>query len=198
MDFNTTAFIADYTTKGYHGTSREAAASIKTSNFSLSRGDDHWLGVGAYFFEEGISNASENAEYWAKVSAWNNSQKTYEYDVYNVLKVPICFKRIWDLCSREGLELFEYARRQLTQKRKLRPTESASGRKFDNSVIEFTANLHGFDGLRSWFFIKLDKQSRVLAVKPGIPNVTVLCARNPQDSILLDEIEILKEGYVSR
>ncbi len=191
------AFLENYSTIGFHGTSREAAIAIQVSNFSLSRGNDHWLGEGAYFFETGISDGKEDAKRWAIVSAWDNDKKCLKYPIYSVLQTSLEFKRLWDLSSREGLKLFEHARSSLL-KRGVRPKEATSGRKFDNAVIEFSAAMMNFDGLRAWFFIKLDTMSRILQVQSGIQNVTVICVRSPQDCISLDRLSRVDEGFVKR
>jgi hypothetical protein len=193
----TNALIENYSTVGYHGTSQASAKSIKTSNFEISKGDDHWLGQGVYFFESHISDGIEDAKKWAKVSAWDNDNRRYTYDHYIVLKAPLQFEKLWDLCDKEGLQLFEHCRAAFL-KRGVKYPDPKSGRKFDNCVIDYSAKLVQFDGLRCWFFIKLDGQSRKMNVLPGIPNVTVLCVRDTAKCILLDHLTEIVDGYTNR
>jgi len=197
MASTTNALVENYSTVGYHGTSRESAALILSSNFSISSEDDHWLGRGSYFFETGISDGLEDAKSWGKVAAWDNEEKCNTYEFYSVIKATLEFERMWDLCSREGLELFEHARARF-RKKGVKPGEAASGKRFDNSVIEYAATLMNFDGLRAWFYIKLDAKSRKLQVQSGIQNATVICARKPSDCISLDRVSVIAEGWVSR
>lgn len=189
--------LVRYSTEGYHGTSQSCALSIKKHNFNPSRGDDHWLGAGVYFFEAGISDALENAKDWGIVESWDNTKRKYKYEIYCVVKAVIELERLWDLTSREGLEFFERLRGVL-RKRGVERSDSCSGRKFDNSVVEFTANQMKFDGLKCCFFIKLDKNSRKNRVLPGIPNVTVICVRDPERCIPIDKVKVVVEGSVNR
>jgi len=47
---------------GYHGTTKDGAASIVASGFRLSTAREDWLGTGAYFFQDAPAHALE----WAK------------------------------------------------------------------------------------------------------------------------------------
>ena len=190
----TNALIENYTTTGFHGTSQSAARSIQLTNFMTSRGEDEWLGNGAYFFESIFSDGQNDAKNWACVQAWDGSCNSYK--IYAVLKAEIVLKKLWDLSSSDGLKLFEHCRKEVT-KLGLKYHGPKNGRRFDNAVIEFVADRIGFDGLRCWFFIKLDRYSRKMQVMPGIPNVTVLCVRNPGASISLDQISSIGEGYIN-
>lgn len=187
---------SNYEALGYHGTSKEATESILVNHFQVSRGNDHWLGEGAYFFEDGISNGQENAVEWAKVSAWDNAQRKNSYNYFSVISASISLERLWNLTSEEGLFLFEHSRKELAQ-RGAQPCKQTSGRQFDNAVIEFAAKLLNFDGIKSWFHIKLTASDRKFRVQSGIPNVTVLCVRDPRACISLDQIEEVDKGWVT-
>ena len=71
--------------EGYHGTLSSNVTSIEQNNFNISRGDNHWLGEGVYFFEDTVGAAKYNALNWAKfkLQRKNSGQKVA------VLKVNI-------------------------------------------------------------------------------------------------------------
>ncbi|MCW1913720.1 hypothetical protein OJ996_09050 [Luteolibacter sp. GHJ8] len=186
-------------TTGYHGTSSEAARDIKEDkNFLPSDGDDKWLGPGVYFFEDGISNGKDDAKSWGYVAAWDNDEECLKYREYAVVKVALSMKKMLDLTTFEGLKFFEYARREFRGRARPKYGEPQSGRKFDNSVINFWASMLKFDGLRGWFFTKLSRDSRYFWVESGIPNTTIICIRDHATCISLDRVEIVANGSTNR
>jgi hypothetical protein len=46
--------MAIKTLDGFHGTDIRSSKEIVKSGFQVSKGDQHWLGNGAYFFVKGL------------------------------------------------------------------------------------------------------------------------------------------------
>ena len=186
-----------YETFGYHGTSAECADKIVNGEFIASDGDDHWLGPGAYFFEDGISKASDDAKSWGATAAWDKDARRNTYDQWAVIKAKLTMSKMLDLTTFEGLKFFEYARAKVRGRVRPKMNEPQSGRKFDNSVINFWAHQLKFDGLRAWFYIKLSRDSRRFKVESGIQNSTVICIRDCKSCISLDHPPITAKGLIN-
>lgn len=59
--------MGNKTLEGFHGTDIKSSKEIIKSGFKVSKGDQHWLGDGAYFFVEGLPPTPDvSAEKWAK------------------------------------------------------------------------------------------------------------------------------------
>lgn len=185
-------------TVGYHGTSSECADNIVKVNFTPSGGEDKWLGPGVYFFEDGISSGSGDARSWAITAAWDKEAKCNTYQQFAVVKAPLTMKKMLDLTTFEGLKFFEYARTQVRGRVRPKHDEPQSGRKFDNTVINFWAGKLNFDGLRAWFYIKLSREARRFQVESGIQNSTVICIRDRDGCISLDHLSIVAKGLINR
>jgi len=56
---------------GYHGTSAENIESILRSGFVVRDHSDDWLGMGCYFFIDGLRDPESSARDWAISEAWN-------------------------------------------------------------------------------------------------------------------------------
>lgn len=182
---------------GYHGTRADLKEQILRENFLPSRGDDHWLGKGAYFFEQGFSGCPKaQAKGWAICAAWDKNSRTITFTRFAVLKASIHVdeaQELLDLTTPEGLEIFEACRKELEKKIDLKKFR---GKSTDQAIIDFLAQKLSFRAIRAWFFIKLEPRLRRLKLKSGIPNTTVLCVVDPDQTIKVDEISAVLEGAV--
>lgn len=181
----------------YHGTDKNLFNSIKSNNFTTSKGEDHWLGEGIYFFTNGISaSAMDNASDWGIASAWNKSSKKLNYTQFCVISAEINCKQadFWDLSTTEGLLEFNYAReyilKKLTSKYNLPSNEVYR----DSDIIEVVCNKMNYLVLKSNFYIKF-KRERIEQIKSRIPNTTVINARS-NSVIDLSSIRLVKEGEI--
>lgn len=79
-----------YLTTGFHGTSKNDGDSILTRGFSVSRGDNHWLGDGVYFFAEDQDMAFQ----WCRGESFKK-----KYNDYVIIKsdIGIGLKYVFDL-----------------------------------------------------------------------------------------------------
>lgn len=93
----------------YHGTSKQDAESILKEGFNRSKGDDHWLGDGVYFFTDKLCTEPEqNAKEWAIAGAWDKKDKAYRYDEGAVLKVELQLDEYFlDFGTTDGLLYFK-------------------------------------------------------------------------------------------
>ena len=105
---------SDQITVGYHGTSRRAAEVIVQTHFKLSDpGCKPYLGDGAYFFENQLSQAKR----WA-LTRFGNPAGT----VVAVVQSKIRFGNLLNLTDRETLRSVEKFRREYGRKAKVTPS----------------------------------------------------------------------------
>lgn len=186
---------------GHHGTRAEFRDSILSSNFYQSTGDDHWLGQGAYFFEEGFACCSEQqAKAWAICEAWDKELQGNKYENYTVFKVSLQVEEdyLLDLTTEAGLSFFDFGRDEVRKSCNLRKFRRS--RRLDTAILDYLIDVADlpFEVIRAWFYIQLDAESRRLKISSGIPNTTVFCVRKPEKSIKLDHIEVVDEGPVAQ
>jgi hypothetical protein len=83
----------------YHGTDRFAAEKILADGrFNVSRGPDHWLGDGVYFFQGSIAEA----KWWARKTTKERRLKEYA-----ILKAKVLLGKCLDLTKTEFWEQLE-------------------------------------------------------------------------------------------
>ena len=175
------------TIKGYHGTNFDSAKKIVTSNYKISKGDDHWLGDGVYFFVEGIStNIVKLAEKWAKAQSWNNKTKTRNYNKYAAIEsiIEVDEENFLDLTTEEGVKIFFYF--------------GQKGLKFlDGFLINLMRGenvLPPTEVIKGNFYIKFE-QERKNKINFRTNNCTICAVYNPEKNIkynkIVDKGEIL-------
>lgn len=175
---------------GFHGTDAVSARSISEYNFTLSKGDSHWLGDGVYFFIEGIGNPKEHAVNWAKSEAFKK-----KYNVYAVLNAQITINDevILDMRKDEGLELFNQYRRFILEA--LRKIQRVPKSYSDGKVFNHFKHKIGVEAIIMNFYVRF-LRDRIEKVPSNIPNCTFLCVSNPSDSIAYDTIQTIESGPV--
>ncbi|PKA23959.1 hypothetical protein [Leptospira meyeri] len=170
---------------------------IKTNNFISSKGDDHWLGEGIYFFTAGISASPiDNASDWAIASAWNKSAKSLNYTQFCVISADISCEKadFWDLSTEDGLKEFNYARDLILKKLSSKYSLPSNEVYRDSDIIEVVCKRMNYLVIKSNFYIKF-KRERIEQIKSRIPNTTVINARS-SSVIALSSIKLVKEGEI--
>ena len=77
----------------YHGTNRSAAKDIlKTNSFLESKGKEHWLGEGIYFFEKDVGQARDFI---------SKARKTRDY---SIIEAEISSEKLLDLVDKDTFE----------------------------------------------------------------------------------------------
>lgn len=170
---------------GYHGTNRDHYNAIKLGNFLPSKGEDHWLGCGAYFFIDGVSKCpKEDAEEWAHVESFDPNTGAQKYSFICVVEAAVTLKDPLDLRDREVLRTFNQMRSEFMA----RISKRIYGRIYDPDVIAFLAKKLDIDGVIADLFFKVKALDRRKKNESRLPNCTVLCVVDPKKSISLDSI----------
>ena len=151
---------------GYHGTRKEARSLILRKHFIPSRGENHWLGQGAYFFQDGCSAGVDDAKKWAAVQAWDKNSARNKYDRYVVLRAVIRLEKgkLLDLATDDGLQVFNEARGVIYERFGLSSYHNKSA---DAAIVDFLAEKLGFQVIRARFFIKLSADERKIMIRPA-------------------------------
>ncbi len=174
---------------GYHGCDSANVPGIKAENFKCSRGNDHWLGEGVYFFGAGFSNPAEDAKQWAIAQSWDNARQTRFYHDYSVLKATIVARKPLDMTQDDGKAKVNAAREAIC--RRVR----AVGGYDDNDIVKWLAEKFGFDVLVQDFYIKFTTTRR-LQITSRFPNVRVICVRDPVSVIDKSSISVTYLGRI--
>jgi len=174
---------------GYHGCNAANVEGIKTENFKRSRGKDHWLGEGVYFFAAGFSNPAEDARQWAIAQSWDDERQARFYHDYAVLRAAILARRPLDMTKDDGKAKVNLAREALSGR--MRP----AGGYDDNDIVKWLAGKFGFDVLVQDFYIKFSTTRR-LRISSRFPNVRVVCVRDPVSAIDNSSITVTYLGRI--
>jgi hypothetical protein len=184
---------------GHHGTSSEIAQVILSSEFEISKGNNHWLGDGAYFFVEGInSNTIDLAEKWAISEAFDNSSKLYLYLYYSVIESNINVRECeyLDLTCEEGVKVFEYLVDKFFEKLKGTKRKLKTKNYIDGKVLNMARSeeILPLEVVKGNFYIKFTRE-RIYRLDSRISNCTICMVFNPKKYISSNFI--VKEGAVT-
>ena len=168
--------LATTTLIGYHGCDTANVSGIMADNFRSSRGEDHWLGEGVYFFGKGISDPIEDAKQWAIAESWDNNRRCRFYRAYAVLQATIVAQNLLDMTQDEGKAKVNMARDAICRR------VMAIGGYNDNEIVCWLARKYGFDVLVQDLYIKFSAM-RKLRINSRFPNVRVICVRDPVSAI---------------
>jgi len=135
-------WVDEVVDQAYHGTDLSTADKIAAGNrFQPSRGPDHWLGDGVYFFQDSIVLAVK----WAKRKAKEKQSKEY-----GVLKASILLGKCLDLTTQTYKKQLEKWINLLQCKTKLDLTESwiinSFARKYRGGFDTVRCRFPGFPG----------------------------------------------------
>ena len=169
---------------GFHGTSFENAAKITKGDFIISRGDNEWIGDGAYFFIEGISKVpKEQAEHWAIAQAWDNKINKYSYNSISLIKSNILVEddNFLDLTTSDGVEILMYV---LEQHEKTILSIGKSLSYLDGLIINFARGegLLKADVVKGNFYIKFENE-RVFKINLRTSNCTICSVYDPKKNL---------------
>ncbi len=184
---------------GYHGTSVDNANNIVSNGFTISAGDEHWIGDGIYFFIKGLfKNPDESAKKWAIANSWDNDSKKHKYSNYGTIEANISIDEdtFWDLTSSDGIETFNYLRDKYVE------AISKAGKRLkdkdfkDGHIINKAVN-DGFfspSAIKADFYIKFTTE-RIFTINFRIPNCTILALRN-NNCIEKERLKIKDKGQI--
>ena len=164
---------------GYHGTSKECADEILKGSFFRSKSYDQWLGEGVYFFIDGISDAREDAENWARNMSFDPKTKTKKYDVLKVLKSSIIAEEnhILDLDTAKG-KIFFLTFRQRFYKEIRAAKKQIKSNCSDGFFIELikkkNVTFKPLKIVKCMMAVKLKESDKVSGTFSRIPNCTIL------------------------
>ncbi|MEI9692543.1 hypothetical protein V5074_05265 [Atlantibacter hermannii] len=183
--------------EGFHGTDFNKKQSILERNFSVSASEDEWLGTGAYFFIEGISDPQLDARYWAKLQAYDKETKSNRYDKYAVIKAIIKVENVLRLDQQEGLIAYNRFRTYLLEKMKaerIRPKIGAI--RNDCEVCNHILQNSDFEAIVNFEYIKLDEWSRVKKYSSRIPTCKIMSVKEPKTSIDVKGVTVVERGRI--
>ena len=180
---------------GYHGTDASNHESIKNNNFNVSCNNDDWLGVGVYFFIDGVSCPIENAREWAVNQAYDKSSHSNKYEYFVVLKARIVLEKVFDTRSDKALNVFNELRNAILDEHNHRFTVKNALHENDKIIWDIISALNKFDGIIHNLYIK-NKFQRIKKVHSNVPNATVLCVKD-NVNIEVESIEQETSGSVN-
>ena len=180
---------------GHHGTNFENCNKILNSNYQISKGDEHWLGDGVYFFVKGVSSKTiDLAEKWAIAASWDKANKTNKYTKYVVLEsqIKVQRERFLDLTTEEGISILLYFLDKYFGKLK----ELGKGLNFyDGLLINLMRGERVFDidVVKGNFYIKFEKE-RKYRVNLRTCNCTICAVYNPHKNI--NSTKVINKGVI--
>ena len=172
---------------GYHGTTRDSAKSILKTGFLFSKGNEHWLGDGVYFFVEGIGYEPQRAaELWAEYRA-HKQQNPFCALMEALIEGED--SDVLDLTSYEGIRILNYIQRRCAQK--LATIGKGIGY-VDGYLINFARQEIGMniDVVKGNEYIQLEDIDRRFNIRRRVSNCTICAVYNKE---LIKDTAIIKE-----
>lgn len=188
------------TIKGHHGTDIDSSKEILNSNYKISKGDQHWLGDGVYFFVEGISKKTiELAEKWAEAQSWDNDSKRYKNTHYAVIESEIRVKEddFLDLTTAEGIDVLSFLKEKFLAKieSRRRRKKKDLNQPYDGELINLARGegiIH-LEVVKGNFYIKF-KDERIRNINFRTNNCTICTVYNPEKNIISKKL--VKKGKI--
>lgn len=186
--------------KGHHGTDIDSCEEILNTNYKKSRGDQHWLGDGVYFFVEGIARKTiELAEKWAEAQSWDNDNKNYKYTSFAVIESEIVVEedRFLDLTTADGVEVLSFLKEKFlkTIENRRRRKNKNLRQPYDGELINLAREdgvLH-LEVVKGNFYIKF-KEERIKGINFRTNNCTICTVYNPEKNI--KSKKVVKTGKI--
>jgi hypothetical protein len=191
------------TIKGHHGTDIDSCEAILESNYKISKGDQHWLGDGVYFFIEGLSTDTTNlAEKWAIAEAWDNDNKRYKYTDFAVIEsiIEVDEDKILDLTTEDGVKiLLDLANFFIdTIKKSKKNSKNKDWEFYDGELINIARKDKNFpfdvEVVKGNFYIKF-KEERIKGINLRTNNCTICTVYKPDKNI--KSKKIVKTGKIT-
>ncbi len=192
---------------GFHGTNFDNVDSIINNGFVMNTSSMDWLGIGIYFFVDGLGDVpQEHAAEWAKAVAWDKIKKRHTYERYAVIRASIdCSNNdvVLDMTTKEDMDLFNwfrkrYLRNEANRNRIRRNKEKRKqwrSTNLDTVILRFMQEKCGIKICIANMFIKISSEERKngSGTTQSFPNCTI-CAVYDMSKIL--EKESYKEGDI--
>lgn len=183
--------------EGFHGTDFDNHESILGLNFSVSAAEDDWLGTGAYFFIDGISDPLVDARNWAKLQAYDKHTRTDRYENYAVIKAIIDVNNVLRLDQQEGLIAYNVFRNYLLERMKAESIKPKVGAiRNDCEVCNHILQNSEFDAIVNFEYIKLDEWTRVKRYSSRIATCRIMSVKEPKASIDVSKLSVVERGRV--
>jgi hypothetical protein len=183
--------------EGFHGTNRDFEELILIGNFNVSADSDEWLGTGAYFFIDGISDPKEDAKNWAKLQAYDSDIGKNTYHRFSVVSAKINVSQVLRLDTDEGMKAFnEYRDRliDLMKRNGIRPKKSMI--ESDCEICNHIFSQSGFEAIINNEFIQLDLWSRRTRYRSRMPVCKIMSVKDPSTSVDINDIAVVQRGRV--
>lgn len=178
--------------QGYHGTDKANAAPISLGNFHVGSAPE-WLGIGAYFFVEGIScdDPPDDAKNWALF--WAKGR----YTRWSVMTAKISAAKLLDLTDRATLKLFNKYRKACRRRFGAKvPAGYLQGRSgLDILVLETMIKSGKIDAAKGDFYTQFNQETHQIPSR--LPNATLLCVYRPELAIDLASIKEHSTGLIT-
>lgn len=198
---------------GFHGTNFDNVESIINNGFVMNTSSKDWLGIGIYFFVDGLGDVpQEHAAEWAKAVAWDKIKKRNTYVRYAVIRASIdCSENdvVLDMTTKEDTDLFNRfrksylrneANRNRIRKSNPKPTDKEKRKQWrpanlDTVILRFMQGECGIKICIANMFIKISSEERKngSGTTQSFPNCTI-CAVYDMSKIL--EKESCKNGDI--
>jgi hypothetical protein len=191
------------TIKGHHGTDIDSCKAILKSNYKISKGDQHWLGDGVYFFIEGLSTDTTNlAEKWAIAEAWDNDNKRYKYTDFAVIEslIEVEEDKILDLTTEDGVNILsDLVSLFFDRIRKSKKNQKNKEWEFyDGELINMARKANNFpfdiEVIKGNYYIKF-KEERIKGVNLRTSNCTICTVYSPYKNI--KSKKLVKTGKIT-
>lgn len=143
----------------YHGSNRYRGVKILNNDGSIiSRGDNHWLGDGLYFFTDAVYSYKWIMDMYKK--RYKQPSVKYEelIDKYLILEgnMDVNSDRVFDLTNPEHKILFDFTLKRMKAKRKIPNSKMPEGTVI-NYMFEELDYKEKFDAVKALFLLNPQK-----------------------------------------
>ena len=176
--------------KAFHGTTLESAKGILTNGFTDSKGNEHWLGNGVYFFVEGVGYMPDKAaELWAEYRAYKQHTQFCSLIEARIIADE---NRVLDLSSYEGIRILNYIQRKCAQKL---ATIGRGVGFIDGFLVNFAREEMGLeiDVVKGNEYIQLEESDRIYNIRRRVSNCTICAVYN---KLLIKDVKIIKDWRI--
>ena len=184
----------------YHGTLPSRIEAITKRGFQPSLNVDDWLGLGSYFFVDGLSDPWMSAMDWAVCSSWDKTSQRFRECSVAVVKVLVTAPQdsVFDLRDMANATQFHLYRRNWLNRihsTKLTDIVRPQERTYDAQILNDFRDEHQKSILIGNFHIQLSVRERYMRIDSRVPNVSVLCMASQSDATQcsISDVTIVEE-----
>jgi len=180
---------------GFHGTTSINGKKILIEGFKISKGGNHWLGDGTYFFLEGLSRTpDQQAEEWAKAEIKANHKRDPE-NRFSVIRATISAQEenFLDLTTANGIEILNRVLETFLKRFHGYSKPKLESKFHDGLLLNFarTENILPLEIAKGNFYIKFQKE-REIHINLRTPNCTICAVFDPARHV--KDLAIHSEG----